>query len=183
MTNKKKFMTQLIFLSNELLNPKLQKQLHLPLEFVSFGIVKNARMYSHYKETKRTFITINDNLKKWGNTVVYGAIFTCTDFNFYARLLDSYHLCSFSVLYKNHICDLHHRTQVPVNILYFNTLDDLNMLKYKESQETFNMQIYIGNINHPKISQRINSVKTSYRIISGIDAINFKELFWEVNKN
>lgn len=171
-------MSQLIFLHNELLNPKLQKELHIPLEFIIFGITE-GRMYRHYN-SQNNFIIPANTLQKWGNDVIYGGLFICKDFNFYSRLLDAYHVNSKSTMSHNHIKDLHHRIEASVTVIHFSTLDELAHLKYKEG-ETITAQTYHGNINHPKIKQRLNK-KTSYRVISGIDKENFKQLFWEVNK-
>ncbi len=116
------------------------------------------------------------------NSVVYGALFLCKDFDFYARILDSYHLCSLSTLLRNHPYDELHRTNVPVRPIYFNTLDELQYLKYIEGTDNIAAQTYIANIDHPKIKQRMNTANNSHRITSGINAVSFKKLFWEVIK-
>lgn len=169
-------MDKLIFLSNELQNPHQQREMHLPLEFITFGITE-GRMYKHFRN-QSNFIVPNDTLRHWGNEVIYGGLFLCKDFDFYAALFDAYHVCSLSRLSRNHNLDIHHRIEVDVKPIYFKTLDDLSRLKYKEG-ESVKAQTYMGNIKHNKISQRLNKT-VSYRITSGIDAENFKQLFWEV---
>lgn len=169
-------MDKLIFLTNELQNPHIIKQMRIPLEFVRFGI-SEGRMYKHYNN-KSTFILPVNALKKWGNSVVYGGIFICKDFDYYCNILDAYHICSLSTLFRNHSCDLHHRVEVPVRPIHFSTLSELAHLKYKEG-EPITLTTYLGNLKHPKIKQRLNNSK-SYRVIDGMDKEHFKQLFWEV---
>lgn len=138
-------------------------------------------MYS-FPFSKNTFISINDNITLKGNRVVYGALFLCSDFDFYSRILDSYHLCSLSTLLRNHSCDELHRINTPVTPIYFNTLDELQRLMYKEADDTIVAQTYTANLTNPKIRNRMNTECNSHRIISGIDALHFKKLFWEVSK-
>lgn len=168
-------MNQLIFLSNELINPEIQKEMHLPLEFITFGITE-GRMYKHFRNQSNFIIPV-DALKRWGNEVIYGGLFLCKDFDFYARILDAYHVCSLDRLRKNHDMDVHHRIEVDVRPIYFNTLDELARLKYREGS-SIKAQTYMGNLKHNKITQRLKQT-VSYRIIDGIDKNNFKKLFEE----
>jgi hypothetical protein len=82
---------------------------------------------------------------------------------------------------RNHINDIQHRVTINVIPIYFDTLNDLATLKYQEGKESVETQTYVANPNHPKIKSRIGN-HNSYRIYDGIDAINFKQLFWEVTK-
>lgn len=166
-------MDKLMFLSNKLQSPEHQKELNIPLTFVAFGITE-GRMYKHF-HSENTFIIPINSMKRWGNNVVYGGLFLCKDFDFYSRLLDAYHMCSMSTLHRNHTCDIHHRVNISVTPIRFNTLDELSRLKYKEG-EPIEVQTYMGNIKHPRITQRLRKT-VSYRIIDGIDADNFKKLF------
>lgn len=168
-------MDKLIFLSNELQNPSHQNELKIPLEFITFGITE-GRMYKHFRNQSNFIIPV-DALKRWGNDVVYGGLFLCKDFDFYARLLDAYHVCSKSTLLRNHDKDIHHRIEVDVRPIYFETLEELASLKYREG-EPIKAQTYLGNLKHPKITQRLDKT-VSYRIIDGVDTDNFKKL-WEV---
>lgn len=170
-------MGQLLFLTNELQNPAYQKEMRLPLEFIAFGITE-GRMYKHFRNQSNFVIPV-DALKRWGNDVVYGGLFLCKDFDFYSRILDAYHVCSVSTLMKNHDMDIHHRIEVNVTPIFFDTIEELATLKYREG-ESIKAQTYMGNLKHPKISQRLDKT-VSYRIIDGIDAENFKKL-WEVIK-
>lgn len=171
-------MDKLIFLSNELQNPHQQRELRIPLEFITFGITE-GRMYKHFRNQSNFIIPI-DTLKRWGNEVIYGGLFLSKDFDFYAEILDAYNMCSLSKLLRNHDLDIHHRIEVDVKPIYFKTLDDLARLKYKEG-EPIKAQTYMGNLKHNKITQRLNKT-VSYRIIDGIDTYNFKQLFGEVTK-
>ncbi|TCX53799.1 hypothetical protein [Dehalobacter sp. 14DCB1] len=169
-------MNNLLFLTNELMNLELQRSMHLPLNFVQFGIA-SGKMYKHYRN-QSTFIISEAFNKRWGNSVVYGGLFHCSDFEFYSRILDAYHVCSMSTLFKNHHQDIHHRVKQQIIPIYFNTLDELARLMYREG-EPIDAQVYVGNANHPKITQRIHNL-ASARLYDGIDVFNFKKLFWEV---
>lgn len=154
--------------------------MRIPLEFICFGITK-GKMYS-LPGLKNTFISVSDNITLTRNYVVYGALFLCKDFDFYSRILDAYHLCSLSTLLRNHPCDELHRVEVPVTPIYFSSLDELQRLSYRESTDSIQAQTYTANTNNPKIIKRMDTTMNSYRITSGIDAANFKKLFWEVKK-
>lgn len=171
-------MHKLIFLSNELQNPVMQKEMRLPLEFITFGTIQ-AKMYKHFRN-QSNFTVPHGTSKRWGNDVVYGGLFLCKDFDFYARIFDAYNMCSKSILLKNHVKDIHHRVEVDVTPIYFRTLNDLSSLKYREG-ETITAQAYMGNTKHNKITQRFDKT-ASYRIVDGIDVDNFKQLFWEVTR-
>jgi len=158
------------------MNSAVQKEMKLPLQFITFAIAE-GKMYKHYHNPSN-FILDLDETKRWGNDVIYGALFLCKDFEFYATILDAYHVCSLSTLATNHTNDIHHRGEVGVTPISFESLDDLSRLKYEEKQPV-KAQIYKGNIKHPKISSRVYA-NNPYRIIDGIDAKNFKELYWEV---
>ncbi|MDD4000182.1 MAG: hypothetical protein PHX62_04725 [Bacilli bacterium] len=164
---------QLLFLSNNLLSPKLQKKLSLPLVFISFGHMKGS-MYKHFRNQN---VFVLPQITK-GNSVVYGAIFLCNYFDFYSKIIDAFFSCSKSTLLRNHQNDLHHRINCDITPIYFSTLNELQRLKYKESNTIHSqIQTYIGNTHHPKIKNRINKL---FYIVSGIDAENFKLLFKEM---
>lgn len=169
-------MNQLLFITNELLNPELRKEMHLPMEHICFGIL-HGKMFSHYRhyKYKSTFIVEHAG-KLWGNDVVYGALMLCKDFDFYARILDAYHVCSLSTMGRNHIMDVHHRVSVNMKQISFTSIDELSRLMYAEGS-TIPAQTYMGNTNHNKVSQRLKAERT-YRIIDGIDRDNFIKL-WE----
>ena len=168
-------MNNLLFLTNELINPDLQREMKLPLTFIQFGIAE-GKMYKHFGN-RSTFICKDSN-KRWGNNVVYGGIFLCNDFDFYSRILDAYHLCSMSTMLRNHNQDLHHRVEIDVTPIYFKTLDELARIKYKEGKGILALT-YKGNTKHPKIIKRLINER-SFRVIDGIDEQNYKKLFWEV---
>ena len=169
-------MDKLIFLHNELMSTEVQRQMGIPMQFVSFAIAE-GKMYKHYHNPSNFIIGLKET-KQWGNKAVYGAIFLCKDFEFYSAILDAFHACSMSTLTTNHARDFHHRSEVNVIPISFDSLEDLSRLKYRE-KEAIKAQIYKGNVEHPKISCRLNN-HNSFRIIDGIDARNFKQLYWEV---
>lgn len=167
-------MNNLLFLHNELMNPDIyHNKLRIPLEFICFGIT-DGKMYSHFGN-ESTFILPEGGTKDWGNTKIYGGIFLLSNFDFYIDLLDAYHACSMSKLRRNHIRDIHHRVEMPVTPIYFNTLSDLSRLKYREGRE-IPITTYVGNLNHPKINQRFVTT-ASFRIVDGINKINYTKLF------
>jgi hypothetical protein len=172
-------MKHLIFLYNELLNPLIyHDMMRLPLDFICFGII-DGKMYTHFRN-KSVFVLPYNHLGKWGNTKIYGAVFTMRDFSFYIDLLDAYHISSKSRLKRNHSLDLHHRKTVDVTPIHFSSLDDLSRLKYRESEITLKAETYLGNSTHPKIKDRYNNKIISRRVIDGIDKYNFKELYRRV---
>lgn len=162
--------SNLVFISNQLLDKELVKTLNVPLEPIAFAFI-DGKMYKHYGN-EGTFVL--DYGKDWGNNVVYGIIYSIIDFHFYIHLLDSYHQCSKSLVGFNHPMDVHHRIEVQATPIHFDTLDEFSRLKYRES-EPLSVNAYHGNLNHPRIKQRLNKT-VSYRITDGIDP-NFIKLF------
>lgn len=154
----------LLFIGNELLDPRTRDTLGLPLQFISYGFIE-GKLYRHYRNDG-TFI-LQDSGKEWGNSVVYGAIFALPDFDFYIRLLDSYHQCSQSALARNHSRDVHHRHITQATPIAFSTFEDFTHLKYRE-RSPFDVHVYLGNKTHPKITQRLTKTH-SYRLVSGVD--------------
>jgi hypothetical protein len=165
----------LLFLYNELLNPSRQRELRIPMDFVSFAYIK-GNLYRHFRN-ESTFILPNAK-RVWGNHMVYGALFHIKDFSFYIELLDRYHQCSLSSLMRNHNFDIHHRESTCATPIHFNTLDEMGRLIYRES-EPIQSYVYFGNPNHPKIKQRLGINNNSYRILDGVDKIYFKKLYEE----
>lgn len=131
-------------------------------------------MYTHVGANE-TFI-LNYG-KDWGNTVVYGALFAISDFNYYISLLDAYHQCSMSNFGLNHPKDIHHREIRKITPITFDTIDELERIKYRENVP-IDAHVYFGNVNHPKINQRLNKT-VSYRVVDGIDK-HFIQLYREV---
>jgi hypothetical protein len=171
---------QLMFLANELINPKRMQYLNLPLQFITFAHIK-GKLYKHHNR-KDVFVLQEGITNQWGSSVVYGAVFLVPDYYFYVRTLDAYHTCSLSTLRKNHNNDLHHRDTVLATPIKFNSLSDWAVLLYEE-KEPIAVQTYFGNPNHPKIKSRYVSTKNNrshYRITSGVDLENYKSLYREV---
>lgn len=164
---------ELIFLSNELLSPRRQQDLRVPLEFITFAFVK-GKMYNHY-QNKGTFV-VPQHGKGWGNDVVYGALFLLNDFHFHIRSLDAYHSCSLSVLLRNHTYDLHHRKVVQCVPITFHNVDEFCTLRYVE-KEPIRAFTYLGNQTHPNIIMKLSS---RARITDGLDKPHYKELLREV---
>lgn len=169
-------LADLVFLTNELQSPSRQRDLNLPFEFVSFGHTDGA-LYKHYRNQSTFYLPSDTPL--WGNTVVYGGIFLINDFDFYARILDAYHLCSLSTLMRNHPLDTHHRIKRKATPIHFDSQDDFQRLKYRE-KEPLNVTMYVANPNQPKITKRIQDTKHNYRIVNGVDREHFKQLIREV---
>lgn len=148
------------------------------MEFINFGIFR-GKMYKYFRNEDTFIIPEGYNLG-WGNSVVYGGIFLCKDFDFYSEVLDGYYLCSLYKLRRNHIKDLQHRIEVDVTPIFFNNLDELARLKYREGEE-IQVTTYVGNVNHPKIKHRIIQQKNIFRIVDGVNKKHFKKLFWEIS--
>lgn len=148
----------------------------MPLEFITFAYME-GKMY-RFAHSKGTFV-VQDAKQRWGNDVVYGALFLVNDFHFYIRTLDAYQGCSLSMLGKNHSNDLQHRVHVPITPITFSTRDEFLSLRYKE-KESIEALAYVGNLKHPKITQRVYSDVRPYRIIQGIDKPHFVPLLREV---
>lgn len=163
-------------MTNELMNPQIQRQLKLPLTFISYAIC-TANMYRHFRN-ESTFI-IQPVKRSWGNSVVYGGVFLLSDEPYYIRILDAYHLCSLSTLYRNHPKDVSHRGRSLVVPIHFSSLEELSRLQYTESNG-LEVQTFFGNPEHPRISERLNKTN-SYRISDGIDSKNFMRLYEEVH--
>lgn len=150
----------------------------MPLQFIAFAHIE-GKLY-HLPGKRGTFVANGDN--SWGNNVVYGAIFLLQDFDFHIRTLDSMSLCSLSTLGRNHSLDMMHRLRVQATPIHFDSINELERLMYKET-EPIEVQAYIGNLNHPKINHRVaNRNSRYYRIIDGINADSFLQLYREVNE-
>jgi hypothetical protein len=166
-----------MFFSNELQTRTAQDLLKLSCTFVAHAFVR-GKLYSHFR-SKSTFILPTSN-RTWGNNVVYGSIFHIKDWNFYNRILDAYHTCSLSAIGDNHRLDIHHRVNTLATPIYFSSLNDFSRLLYREADD-LPIQMYVGNLKHPKIKQRIKKSTHSYRLINGVDVENFKQCFREVS--
>jgi hypothetical protein len=167
-------MTNLLFLSDELLSPAMRKELRIPMQFVSYAYME-GKLYRHFRSDS-TFAMKNAK-RAWGNNSIYGAIFLLKEPAFYLRLLDSYYICSLSALNKNHANDVHHRTTAYATPIHFDSLSDLGRLIYRES-DSLQVQCYFGNPHHPKIRRRLNKPH-SYRNIDGINKVHFIALHKE----
>lgn len=163
----------LIFIANELLDPERRNVLNLPVTFITYGFVE-GKMYKHYRNDG-TFHLPRAG-KAWGNGVVYGAVFALAHYDFYIRLLDSYHQCSLSALRANHSKDVHHRLITDVTPISFSSVDELERLKYTE-REPIRAHVYTGNPNHPKIHNRLSHPgKPRYRLVDGVDKRLIKQI-------
>lgn len=169
-------MNQLLFLYNEFIDPDFNNNLRIPLEFVVFATI-DGKMYRHFRNDSVFILPLNNN-KLWGNSKIYGALYLCKDIDFYIDILDAYHICSCGKIKRNHIRDMMHRIEVEATPIYFNTLDELSRLKYKEGN-SIKAITYFGNINHPKIKSRLATTK-NYRVASGIYKETYKKLFWRL---
>jgi hypothetical protein len=148
----------------------------LPLEFVTFAYME-GKMYRHW-QNKGTFAA-SEGKNRWGNTIIYGALYLLRDFHFYIRTLDAYYLCSMSALHKNHVKDYMHRVTTQAIPISFQSVEQFQSLRYTE-KEPQTVVAYLGNTKHPKINQRIYAPSKKYRIVQGIDVPNFTQLLREV---
>jgi hypothetical protein len=167
-------MTNLLFLSDEMMNPAMRKELRIPMQFVTWAKIE-GKLYRHFRS--ESSFAMRNAKRAWGNNSIYGAIFSLSDPQFYYRLLDSYYICSLAMLRRNHAKDVHHRDITKATPIHFDTLTDLGKLKYREG-ELLNVYCYFGNPTHPKISRRLNK-SHSYRITEGINKLHFIALHKE----
>lgn len=168
-------MINLIFLSNELMDERLQNDLKIPIEFISFAYIENCKFY-RYKKTK-LIVKGGEISRDWGNNRIYGAIFLIRNM-YYIRVLDAYNACSLSRIFLNHPFDLNHREIGQVTLIEFNTLNDFARYKFKE-QATINCWIYYGNNNNKKLNKVLNNRR---RLTNGVDTKNFKKCFSQLKK-
>lgn len=148
------------------------------MEFLAFAIA-DGRMYTHHLK-RGTFNIIGK--RTHGNGKVYGAIYNIKDSYFHLRTLDALHNCSKSSLGRNHDLDMEHRVSVSVNPILFDTLDELDRLMYRELEEV-NVEMYVGNPHHPKITERIQQKEhRNFRVTNGINAEEFIKQWRGINE-
>lgn len=174
----------LIFISNELLNPKVQKKYKLDLKFIAYAIA-DATLIRNSKQTRQKdtgFMIEKEQYKVKKTNIVYGGLFYCKNFEFYGRIIDGLNYCNYSLLGFNHPLDRVYRKEIKVKIIRFDTLKDLAYLRYTEGTEVEAIA-YFGNINHPKIKNKVFNKMNSFVMKDGMFANHFKELFMEVSKD
>lgn len=163
---------RVLFISDKLLDPDYRDMMRLPMEFVCFAIA-DGRMYTHEFKVN-TFVA--QGLKKHGNNKVYGAVYVLKDDFYHLRTLDSHYLCSMSVLHRNHTLDLSHRIIADVIPITFDSLQELDTLRYNEL-EPIKVEMYVGNLNHTKLKKRINQKRSrNYRVTNGVDENLLKQI-------
>ena len=163
--------TDMVFLSNDLLNPTKRKRMKLPLIFVSYAFV-HGKMYSL---PRSTFVVELEDVKTWGNNVVYGAVYLVQDWEYFIDVLDAYHCCSKKRLHKNHKLDLMHRKTITATLINFDSFTSLEVLKYKEVG-TVQTDAYFANMEHNRILKSIYHPERRKRLSSGISPSIRKEL-------
>lgn len=153
---------KLLFLASKEIDPHIREDLRLPMDFVSFAIMK-GKMFRFKRE-----IYVADWVSGDGNYVVYGALYALSDDYFHIRTLDAMHTCSLSALGRNHDLDVRHRRKVKVNLIRFSSFDNLLKLKYDELDE-FEVEAYIANIQHPTVQHLMSATQHyNFRVKSGI---------------
>ena len=165
----------LIFLSNELCDPAVQRNLRIPLTFINFAIMP-LHMYEGPYSKKSTFLL--PHTRKETADVVYGAIFLLHDADYYIRTLDAYHLCSLSVMRRNHVLDTQHRIESTATPIAFSSIDELARLLYTEG-EPARVSVYVGNPHQP-IIQKCLRTTVRRRVTSGVDRYPLTNLLKEV---
>jgi|SRR6185312_9140433 len=166
--------SNLIFLSNELMDARVRNDMRLPLHFVTFAIIE-AQLYSNVRN--EGVVNVRQERKYKGN-VAYGALFHLEDFHFHIRQLDAFHMCSLSALGRNHDLDTQHRIITDTTPIVFSSIDALERLQYEEKRVT-KATAYIGNLKHPKLNRRIRNTN-SKRIKQNILVEPFLHLHREV---
>lgn len=110
--------------------------------------------------------------------VVYGALFLLNDADFYIQTIDSFMLCSKSILRRNHAKDQNHRITKEVTPISFSTVEELDRLMYRE-REAVQATLYVGNPTHPSIS-RLSKARGKKRITNGVNKEPLLTLIREV---
>lgn len=161
--------TNLVFLYNSMLSK--YKEMNIPLKYICPAKIE-AKLYWKYGK-KDTFAIPHGNKRTYGSRFVYGAIFSLEDFDFYMRLIDSFLVCSKSILRVNHPKDVFHREILEVTPIKYNSLDDLSKLKYIE-REPISCHLHLGNVENHKIKQQITKQIHIPRIECGVDKLHYK---------
>lgn len=165
----------LVFISDELLTPKMFQILRVEQSFITFAIA-TGKMYKNYK---KTFVTEINGARRWGNENVFGAIFSIPNNAYYSRKVDSYYICSLSALRTNHKMDFNHRKLTTVIPIQFNTLQEVSNHTYTLGAEV-ECWAYYANLQNQGV---INTMKNERsRIIEGCNTKSFKELFQTLHK-
>ena len=162
-------MRTVVFLYNELLDEKIQKELGLPLEFISFAYVENMTLY---EINGKSIMVTKDTLRKSNrDNKVYGAIFVLNNSEKFLRILDASLMCSKSMIGRNHDLDVHHRTKLKITPIHIKSIEDFLSLKYNEVEQ---MEIisYMGNVKNKTIREKVQN-KTDNRVKYGFDINNF----------
>lgn len=169
----------ILALTNNLQDEELIKKMKLPLTLMGHGVIHNYRMY-RFNRSSDTFIVPSTVKHSWMSEVVYCTLYDVKYPNAFYDILDAYHGCSKSKLGSNHKLDLHYRITLPVNIIKFQTKEQLLNLQYTESDVDLMCETYIGNVRHPNVSSRLNKT-TSKRITTGFNKklLNYKERLYE----
>ena len=165
----------LLFLSNELCDPHVQRKLRVPLTFISFAIMP-MHMYRGLHKHTSSFLVPHS--RRQTQDVVYGALFVLADADYHIRTLDGYHLCSMSTLRRNHTLDHQHRTTHHATPIGFRSVDELARLLYTE-RDPVEVHVYVGNPDHPTIAQCLQPRKRRF-ITHGVDKHPLTHLLREV---
>lgn len=157
----------IVFLSN-----KLQAQdTKLPLTFLAPAIVK-GKMYRFNKDT--IVVSPKNYRLAPDNSVVYGSLYKIPDDNYFIDVLDKLHTCV-----RNHEYSINHRVIVKASPISFNTIYELDSLKYRESSP-ISVYAYMANLKHKKV-KRIMQEVTSWkrlRIVNGVDKAFLKQIHY-----
>lgn len=153
------------------MSPKKREELRLPLTFISFAHTSGQL----FTTPRRADTFVAKGLRPHGNSVVYGGLYVLEDYHFHIRTIDAMYLCSRSALGQNHSLDTRHRIIDKCTPIQFDTLDELNRLQYKELEE-IDVEMYVGNTNHPELTKRILRKRHyNHRIVNGVHEKYFIE--------
>jgi hypothetical protein len=103
----------------------------------------------------------------YGNKVVYGSAFYCSEEPYLVKVLDSAHSC-----FYNHELSMQFKQVTNIYPIQFNSIADLDVLKYTES-EPIQGVAYFGNYKHKRIYRRMqkNVPSARYRITNGCNKV------------
>lgn len=175
---------KLIFLYDKLMTEEEQEKLLLPIQFISFGVMKGTlyevviRRIQFGRKAIRTLRTFASE-KESSTKHLFGGIFLVRDWQMQKQKIFGYYYNNSAYNKKTLPEDLFDFKEVKVNPIKFKSLKDLEKSKYEVGKE-IECGVFVGNKNNKRIS---TNTKTSYYYKKGqVDKENFIKLIKEKTK-
>lgn len=155
-------MKEVVFLYNELLDVNKQKMYRLPLTFICYAYLNNAKMYT---VKGRPYVVKTNKSNR-----VYGALYVLNNSHQNMKVLDAIMENSKGLIGKNHTFDTNWREKALVTPIHFYTLEDFLKLRYNETGE-IEVTTYFANTSNNYIKN--NVMKSWNRDTCDFDINNF----------